>query len=143
MQPIHQQINRLLSSKITVFLKNSFFIALLYSTLLYILVRLFFYEFPFTIGEGFELHYKILLVVWIFFIACQLVFKGIVLAENNINKMSFGRMMYIPVLKKIHLILLAVLLVYTGKASATENAVKGSSNNSGEESAMEKDNNLL
>ncbi|MEP7144172.1 MAG: hypothetical protein ABI707_14915 [Ferruginibacter sp.] len=50
MQLIHQNINQFLSSKATAFIKKSFFFALLYSTLLNMLVRLFFYEFPFTIG---------------------------------------------------------------------------------------------
>jgi hypothetical protein len=86
MQQINQNKNQFLSSKTSAFLKKSFFFALLYSTLLYIIVRLFFYEFPFTISEGIELHSKILGVAWLFIIACKLAFAGIKLVENNIGK---------------------------------------------------------
>jgi hypothetical protein len=138
MQQIQQGINRLLSSKVTAFLKRSFFFALLYSTLLYILVRLFFYEFPFTISEGFELHSKVLLVVWIFIIACKLVFTGIVLLENNISTIKFDRVMYMSLLKKSILIMLTAALAYTVKAMPVENSkIADSGNDSSSESPIE------
>ena len=134
MQQIRQGINRFSRSKASVFLKRSFLFALLYSTLLYILVRVFFYEFPFTVSEGFELHNKILLVTWIFMITCKLVFTGIVLIENNISKMNYDRTIYIPVLKKIFLIMLTAALTHAGKtATGNSSTIADSGNNSGEE----------
>ena len=140
MQQIHPNINRFLSSKAAAFLKRSFFFALLYSTLLYILVRLFFYEFPFTIGEGFELHNKMLLVVWIFIITCKLIFSGIILLENS-NKMKFDLALNATGLKKTILIMLTAALSFTGKAPSAESVkiIADSGTNSNDEASMEPD----
>ncbi|MEO7767650.1 MAG: hypothetical protein ABIS01_09500 [Ferruginibacter sp.] len=110
MQSIRQNTGRAARIRITLFLKRSFFFALLYSSLLFILVRIFFYDFPFTVREAFELFLKILLVVWAFIASCKLVITTIVLLENNIDKMQFDRLTYLPALKKNILILLASAL---------------------------------
>jgi predicted permease len=136
-QQIHQNIHRLLSSKATAFLKKSFFFSLLYSTLLYIIVRLFFYEFPFTIGEGFELLSKILLVVWIFIIGCKLVFASIARVENTITRTKYSSGMWVPVFKKIVPVILVAALAYMDKAGATDSCIADAGNNSSDESVIE------
>jgi len=124
MQRIRPNTKHSPGSTIYAFLKKSLFFAFLYSTMLYIAIRLFFYEFPFTFREGFELHSNILLVVWIFTIACKLAFTGIVLVEKNINKMEFDHFILVPFLKKAMFIMLTAVLSYTGKSGATDDSGK-------------------
>ncbi|MEO5889282.1 MAG: hypothetical protein ABIQ31_03470 [Ferruginibacter sp.] len=144
MQQIHPNINWLLSSKTIAFLKKSFLFSLFSSTLLYVLVRLFFYEFPFTIAEGFELDSKILLVIWIFLIACKLAFSGMLLVENSINKTKFSRVAYASAGKRTILIILTAMLAYAGKTQTIDkNNITESSNNSSEEAALDTDINFL
>ena len=120
MQQVYKNIKWFSGSKTVRFLKESFFFALLYSTMLYVLVRLFFYEFPFTISEGFELHSKILVVVWVFIITCKLALITLMLLENSINEIKAGSRMYVPALKKSILVLVAAALSSTSKASTAK-----------------------
>ena len=143
MQKIHQVISRFLGSKATAFLKRSFFFALLYSSMLYILVRIFFYEFPFTVREGFELHNKILLVVWIFIITCKVFITATIMVEDNLSKINTDRARYLPAFKKTILIRFTAALPYAGQANpADSNVIAGSGNNSGDELSIEPDMNF-
>jgi hypothetical protein len=114
-KPRMQKINRLSSSKAAVFLKRSFLFALLYATLLYLVVRALFFEFPFTISEGIELHTRMLLVVWVFLISCKLLFTAIILLETNMDKIRFYQLAHLRLIKNSFLILLASLLAFTGR----------------------------
>ena len=115
MQTVDHNAMKIPTNKTVAFLKRSFFFALLYASLLYTLVRIIFFEFPFTVAEGFELHGRILLVVWIFLISCKLAFGLIVLVEGNINNWKFAMAHYSPAFKKSIVILLVALLAYAGK----------------------------
>lgn len=144
MHQLHKNITRVLSSKTTAFLKKSFFFSLLSATLLYILVRLFFFEFPFTISEGFELHAKMLLTIWTFLITCKLVFTGIVLVENNIGKMRFETTRYVPVIKKSTIIIVTAALTYAGQTeSNVSNKTPDPTNNSNDELTADTDTNFF
>lgn len=123
MQSFHQNSSRALSNQTTRFLTRSFCFSLLYATGLYLLVRIFFYEFPFTVSEGFELHGKILVVVWIFLITGKLFVAGIILLENNISRISAYPIAYTRILKTTIIIFVASVLAFTGKGATTNNAV--------------------
>lgn len=119
MQSIHQNTGWKSGNRTSIFLKRSLFFAFLYSTLLFILVRVFFYDFPFTVAEAVELYAKILLVVWAFIIACKLVIVAIVFIENSLDKMQVARLVYLPAFKKNLFILPASVLSINGGTKNT------------------------
>lgn len=124
-------------NKTIMYLKGSFFFAFLSSTFLYILVRILFYEFPFTVAEGFELYIKMLVVIWTFFVAGKLAIAGIEIIENNSDKIKSGRLLLMPALKKAMFILLTATLAYAGKTTFNSSDIADAANNSSDESTMD------
>lgn len=130
MNSFYSKAQSYLTPKTKAFLKRSLFFAFLYATLLYSLVRLFFYDFPFTIGEGIELHTKIWMVVWLFILACKLLCAVIISAEYYFDTMHQGQVNFAPILKNTILVMLATTMACATEDRATDhaNAVENSGN---------------
>jgi hypothetical protein len=98
------------------FLKRSFLFSITYSSLLYILVRVIFFDFPFSTDEAFELFIKILAVVWSFITGCKLIFSGIVWLENNMHEFHYQRVVHLPAFRACILVMLTTIIGFAGKA---------------------------
>ncbi|MGB4843465.1 MAG: hypothetical protein WBP16_03310 [Ferruginibacter sp.] len=72
--------------KIILFLKSSFLFTIIFSTFLYILMRLFFIGFEFETSESIELYIKTLFVTWSYILIWRIICYGIIRLEGNMSK---------------------------------------------------------
>ena len=138
MHPLYLKIQSVLTPKTKAFLKRSLLFAFLYATMLYTLVRLFFYDFPFTIGECFELHTKIWLTVWLFIIGCKLFCAGIIAAENHLAEIRLSHFSFGPIFRNTLLIMMTATMAYATNDQGTDNSnMPDASNNMCNEPTIE------
>ena len=74
--------------KVILFLRSSFIFTLIFSTSLYILMRLFFMGFEFETGESIKLFIKTLLVTWSYILIWRIICFGIIRLEETMTKIK-------------------------------------------------------
>ena len=87
------------------FIKQGSLIPFIFSTLLYILMRVFFIGSEFDLRESVELYVKTFFVTWTYINAFRLICYGIIWIESRSAKVTLAKVISMPALKKTAILL--------------------------------------
>jgi len=114
--PQTNNLNAFVKGKAIPFLKQSFLIPFIFSTILYILMRVFFIGAEFDTTESVELYVKTFLVTWTYINAFRLICHLIIWIESRTSKAKLATIITMDMLKKTAIVVVTAGLALTSKA---------------------------
>ena len=99
------------------FLKESFLVSFIFSTILYILMRVFFIGADFSMAESTELYVKTFFITCFYINAWRMICLAIIWIEKRSARMSFKGVFNMQLMKRAAILILAAGLAYKVKAN--------------------------
>lgn len=106
------------------FVKKSLLISLIFSTILYILMRVFFIGVEFDTAESIELYTKTFLITCFYINAWRVICLGIIWLEINSTKVKFKRVFNMQTMKRAAIFIMVAGLAYKVKANPSRPVIK-------------------
>lgn len=113
-----------LIAKAFLFIKKSLLISLIFATVLYSLMRVFFIGADFDMTESIELYVKTFLITWSYINAWRLICHGIIWLETKTSKVSFRGVFNMQVMKRAAILIVAAGLAYKVRANPSHKVCK-------------------
>ncbi|CAN5836424.1 hypothetical protein BH11BAC4_BH11BAC4_24380 [soil metagenome] len=99
------------------FIKQSLLISIIFASILYMLMRLFFIGADFSTAESIELYVKTLLITCSYINAWRVICRGIIWIEGKTSKVNFKGIFSMQVMKRAAILIVVAGLAYKVKAN--------------------------